>query len=126
MPPDEPLVVTVHEGGRILRAVVTVQGGDLTVAVDGGDRPHVGCVVLAVPREPETGRLPTVSVLALPHHREEAIARPMAETLAARLGAVTVVAAGVHENGATPEAIARWLELAQRLTTAILARLDRS
>ncbi len=107
-------------GHRRLRAVAVREGRDLVVSVGGGDRPHVGCVVLAVPQE---GRRPASSVLTLPPHREEALARPMAETLAARLGAVTVVSAGVHEEGATPEAIRTWLDLGRELTDRLLREL---
>ncbi len=121
----EPLAVSVRDGGRVLRAVVVREGEDLVVSVGGGDRPHVGCVVLAVPRGGEGGSA-TVSVLALPRHRDEAIARPMAETLAARLGAVTVVSAGVHEEGASARAIAVWVTLGLELTGAILERLGDS
>ena len=63
--------------GRELWAFVQEIGRDVVVTVGGGDRPHVGCVVLAVPNQ---GRdTPTVSVLTIPPHKEEPIARVVAE-----------------------------------------------
>ncbi len=119
----EPLVIEVAAEGRRLRAVVVREGRDLVVAVGGGDRPHVGCVVLAVPCP---GRSASSSVLTIPPHKEEAIARPMAETIAARTGSVTVVSAGVHEDGATRDAIDAWLslgrQLAERVAEAVAGR----
>lgn len=120
MTPAEPVVVAVARGRRRLRAVAVREGRDLVVSVSGGDRPHVGCVVLAVP-EARGGA--GSSVLTLPPHKEEALARPMAEALAAGLGAVTVVSAGVHEDGATPEAIQVWLELGRELAGRLLQDL---
>ncbi len=116
----EPLIMVATRGHRRLRAVAVREGRDLVVTVSGGDLPHVGCVVLAVPRERGGA---SSSVLTLPPHKEEALARPMAETLAAELGAVTVVSAGVHENGATPPAIQTWLDLARELTRQLLQTL---
>ncbi len=130
MPPGaEPLVVEVRRGGRILRAEVSRQGRDLVVAVGGGERPHVGCVVLARPR-PSTadpGRTSaTVSVLAIPPHKEEAIARPLAEALAVATGGTVVVSAGVHEEGLDAGGVAAWLRLARELERRLLEALRRA
>ena len=125
--PDEPLIVSVTDGARTLRAVIVREGEDLVVSVSGGDRPHVGCAVMAVPHRfrKGDGYSATVSVLCLSPHKEERIARPVAETLARSTGAVTVVVAGVHEDDADSLAIAAWIELADQLPPAILRRLDR-
>lgn len=112
----EPLVIEVAADHRRLSAVVIREGEDLVVAVGGGDRPHVGCVVLAVPCP---GRGATSSVLTIPPHKEEAMARPMAERIAVRTGSVTVVSAGVHEDGASREAIEAWLTLGRQLTEKV-------
>ena len=110
-------VVSVASGGRRLEARARRTGSDLVVVVEGGS-PHVGCVVLAVAR-PSTaggGRSVSTSVLTVPPHREEALARPMAEALARRFGGVVVVTAGVHEDGLDREGIDAWLRLGERLT----------
>ncbi len=112
--------------GRGLEAWAHRLGDDLVVAIGGGSRPHVGCVVLAVARpssaEP-TRRSVTTSVLTLPPHKEEGIARPVAEHLARTLGGVVVVSAGVHDDELTPAGVADYLalagELARRLGEAL-------
>jgi hypothetical protein len=120
------LTVTVAEGPRTLTAVVTRPGEDLVVAVGGGERPHVGCVVVAVPvpsRRRPGEHSASVSVVTLPPHKEEPIARPIAERLAARLGRVAVVTAGVHEDGLDAAGVAVWLALAERLAEELAVRL---
>ena len=95
--------------------------------VTGGSMPHVGCVVVARAHpssaQPER-RSVTSSVLAAPPHREEALARPLAERLARSLGGTVVVAAGVHDDGLSPEGIATYLRLGERLGAELLQALN--
>jgi len=120
-------LVVAKSGERRLEARVRRAGGDLVVIVEGGEAPHVGCVVLAMAR-PSTAdptRLSvTTSVLTVPPHREEPIARRIAEDLARRFGGVVVVTAGVHEEGLDREGIGAWLHLGERLARALIERLE--
>ena len=109
----------------MLTAWVHELGDDVVVAVGGGDRPHVGCVVLAVPtpgRGP-TGYSPSTSVLTIPPHKEEPIARAVAERVCSRLGRVTVVTAGVHEDGIDRDGIETYLRLGEELAEAVVENL---
>ncbi len=65
----ETFVCRVEEGPglRYLEARVAVVGEDLVVAVGGGERPHVGCVVLAIPY-PRKGARRVVGVVFGAHH----------------------------------------------------------
>lgn len=111
--------VTDAASGKRLTAWVRRMGDDVVIAVGGGDRHHVGCVVLAVP---DRGRsTPTVSLLTVPQHKEEPIARAIAETVCRRLGAVTVVTAGVHEDGIDRDGIEIFLRLGGELARAVAA-----
>ncbi len=113
-------------GRHELWASITAAGEDLVVVVGGGERPHVGCVALAQPGTSTPGggrRSSTVSVLAIPPHKEGAMASEMAARLARELGVVVVVSAGVHIDGLDAEGIRAYGELARRLTGALLARL---
>lgn len=126
----ESFVCRVEEspGRRSLEARVTVVGEDLVVAIGGGQRPHVGCVVLATPYPAKNGVggwSASCSVLTIPPHKEEPIARGAADILASGLGRVTVVSAGVHDDNIDGEGIRTYLSLGERLAETLLERLKR-
>jgi len=112
--------------GRYLEARTEVVGDDVVVAVGGGERPHIGCVVLAQPH-PAKGAdrkwSASCSVLTIPPHKEERIARVIAEKLAATLGRVAVVTAGVHDDDLDAEGIATYLRLGEELAEKLVDSL---
>ncbi len=124
-PSDVTVRVVDPHDGRSLNARVSRVGDDVVVVVGGGDTPHVGCVVLAVPNPGRgaSGYSPSISVLTIPPHKEEPIARPVAEAVCGRLGRVTVVTAGVHEDGLDQKGIATYLRLGRELADAVVAHL---
>lgn len=114
------------ESGRELTAWVRRVGEDLVVAVGGGEAPHVGCVVLAQPcrsrsRPGEVSA--SCSVLTIPPHKEEPIARTIASQLAGALNRVTVVTAGVHDDNLDAEGVACYLRLGDELAQLLVAEL---
>jgi hypothetical protein len=113
------------DSGRALTAWVREVGDDVVVAVGGGDRPHVGCVVLAVPTPGRgaTGFAASCSVLTIPPHKEEPVARAVAECVCRRLGRVTVVTAGVHEDEIDRDGIMTYLRLGEELAEAVTENL---
>ena len=129
MAAPSPIVeITVHAGPLQLWAAARRIGDDVVVAVGGGDRPHVGCVVLAQPHastaDPERPSS-TSSVLVIPPHRDDAIARTVAEALSRGLGIAVVVTAGVHTDNLDARGIATYRRLAARLAAKLLAALRR-
>jgi hypothetical protein len=115
------------ESGRRIYASVTAVGNDLVVAVGGGERPHVGCVVLAQPGPSKTnpGMWSTsCSVLTIPPHKEEPIARGVATRIAEAFGRVTVVTAGVHDDNIDPAGIAVYLRLGEELAEKVVTHLS--
>lgn len=120
--------VTDRASGRSLTGWVHEVGDDVVVAVAGGDLPHVGCVVLAVPNpgRGDSGFSPTSSVMTIPPHKEEPIARAVAEAVCRRHQMVAVVTAGVHEDGIDGEGISTYLRLAGELAVAVADRIDKS
>ena len=100
-------------------------GSDVVIAVGGGDRPHVGCVVLAVPspKRGGDGFAASSSVVTIPPHKEEPIARIVAETVCAVHGRVTVVTAGVHEDEIDREGIETYLRLGGELAELVARHL---
>jgi hypothetical protein len=106
------------ESGRRVEARVTEAGEDVVIAVGGGQRPHVGCVVLAQPlpsKKPGKQWSASCSVLTIPPHKEEPLARGIATAVAEALGRVTVVTAGVHDDNLDADGIACYLRLGREL-----------
>ncbi len=95
-------IFRTQEGSFDLTASVTKVGKDAVVIIFGGDRPHVGAVALADPRQslrdPETTSA-TASVLCLTGHKEDAIVKSASERLAAAVDRPVVVTAGMHWDG---------------------------
>ena len=83
-------------------------GEDIAAVLCGGDKPHVGCTVLAVPRPSLTGdgsASCTSSVLNVTGHKDEQLCRYVAETLCKRHGVTVVCTGGFHKDNITPEEI---------------------
>lgn len=83
-------------------------GEDYEITMQGGEKPHIGCVVLAVPRpslEENGKRSSTSSVLNVTGHKDEVLCRYLAEQTAAKENAVTVCCGGFHMDHMTKEQI---------------------
>ena len=81
---------------------VTRLGSDYNIVIQGGEKPHVGCTVLAVPRPSlkGDGRISTTaSVLNVTGHKDEMICRYLAERISGRENAVVVCTGGFHIDG---------------------------
>lgn len=83
-------------------------GKDYHILLQGGDSPHIGCTVLAIPRPSlkRNGRLgSTASVINVTGHKDEYLCRYLAEKMAAAQNAVVVCTGGFHTDGITEEQI---------------------
>lgn len=83
-------------------------GKDVLACIEGGEAPHIGCAVLAVPRLSLTGdgsMSATSSVLNVTGHKDEALCRAFAETISKTLGVTAVCTGGFHMDGILPEQI---------------------
>ena len=92
---------------------VTPVGEDIHILFSGGDRPHIGCTVMAVPRESLTGDgsiSVTSSVMNLTGHKDEAVCRELAEAWCRKTGSVTVCTGGFHVDNITAEQIGELME----------------
>lgn len=77
-------------------------GEDINVCIYGGDNPHIGAVALAVPDEKHGV---SASVIAIPGHREDVIAREYSVKLSNALGCKVCILCGIHKDNATFEEI---------------------
>ena len=78
------------------------------MTLQGGEKPHIGCVGLALPRPSLHGNgtgSSTASVINVTGHKDEILCRWMAEQVAARENAVTVCCGGFHMDHITKEQI---------------------
>ena len=115
----EGMILVEAQRGRIhLRMTALLLGKDLCVTLSGGDQPHIGAVALAGPRTPS-------SALALPEHREGALARDIASRLASEFNVAVCVACGVHLDAITQGEIGDVLEMAEELARELGDRLER-
>lgn len=88
-------------------------GDDILISVRGGDKPHIGTTVLAVPRPSLTGDgiiSTTSSVLNVIGHKDEEICRILAEKTSKKYGVTAVCIGGFHINGISAEQIKEVLE----------------
>ncbi|MEW6193073.1 MAG: hypothetical protein AB1507_06935 [Bacillota bacterium] len=108
-----------------VQATLTADG--LIVQVLGGEKPHVGAVVFSLPRpsqsEPGTLRA-TSTVVPRYGHRDDELARPVAERLVTALGHPVVVVAGVHIAAATPEEIKLLVANAHQAVEKLIAVIN--
>ncbi|MBN1280987.1 MAG: hypothetical protein JXA00_04995 [Candidatus Thermoplasmatota archaeon] len=73
-------------------------GKDLVFFVGGGERPHVGGVVIAEPGE-------QVRVIRLSGHYDDVVLKPIAEAACTKYHVKVVAVGGVHVDHATKEEI---------------------
>ncbi|HAD19653.1 MAG TPA: hypothetical protein DCF42_04570 [Lachnospiraceae bacterium] len=95
--------ITKTAQGISITCQAVFAGDDLNLTIYGGERPHIGCVVLSIPRPSLTGTGTgvTSSVLNLPGHKEESVARMFAEYAAKKYGRTTCCTCGIHMDQAT-------------------------
>jgi gallate decarboxylase subunit D len=123
----------IYEGEGSLRVCLEahVSSNGAILYLSGGDLPHIGGVAVGVPRPRNASRLTAnVSVISILGHKDDELARPIADKVARRTGQLAVVIAGIHVENATAQdldsvvrnahaAVDAWLE---RLRTAQQAR----
>ena len=74
-------------------------GEDILLYIQGGDKPHIGCTVMAVPRPSLSGngeRSVTSSVMNLTGHKDESICR-MENITAEQINEVRIAAEQLEE-----------------------------
>jgi hypothetical protein len=104
--------------GRIsfeLSADVTDQGVDILVV--GGDHPHIGGVVLSIPRPSlkGSGIACDTWVAPVPGHKDAIVAQTISETVCKCVNSPVVVSTGIHVDEATGDEIIAIEAACQRL-----------
>ena len=109
--------------GYEIQCDVIQMGKDYTIALYGGEQPHVGCAVMttARPSLSGTGIGVTSSVISSVGHKEEIVARRFAERLAKEKNCTVVCSCGIHIDNITSEQINIVQEKCEKLIDRILA-----
>ena len=110
-----------------LCAEAAVLDGSCHILLYGGQSPHIGCTVLAEPRPSLLGDgsvSATASVLNVCGHKDEAICRLIAETVASRTGRVTVCTGGFHLDRLKPEQLGEVSAAARALAGELAEAAD--
>ena len=104
--------------GCMMEVTVMKIGEDFQICLAGGEKPHIGCVVQAVPRESLTGDgswSATSSVWNRTGHKDEVLCRMLAEKICCACRTVTVCTGGVHINEITGEQIREIVDAVEKM-----------
>ena len=116
-----------RKGEIEIAAVVYEVGIDCLVLLYGGTRPHIGAVAMGQVRpslkDPEQ-LAASSSVFTYVGHKEDVVAKAVSEDLTRRTGRNTVVAAGIHWDGLSPEKIDAVRTVCKSLTDRIVKELS--
>ena len=102
-------------------------GEDILLYIQGGDKPHIGCTVMAVPRPSLSGngeRSVTSSVMNPTGHKDENICRMLAEDVCRTCGKTVVCTGGVHLENITAEQINEVRIAAEQLEEMLISELN--
>lgn len=102
-------------------------GNGLCLLLTGGEAPHIGCVVMAVPRPSLRGSGTSCDVYSLPvpGHKDGDVAIPLAKYLCSNIRTVITLSAGIHVDNATAEDIRIIQQNCQLAGEQFLATWDR-
>ena len=100
-------------------------GNGLNGLLTGGEKPHVGGVVLALPRPSLRGEgwSADVYITPVPGHKDVDVARKVAASLACELRCSVVVTAGIHSDNLSQEELSQIICHCETLTQNALAAL---
>ena len=119
--------VSVEDGKYSVSARVIRSGKDVSLTISGGEAPHIGASALAIPRpslsDPEKISAST-SVICVPGHKEDEVARKAAECIAASQNCVANVCIGVHIDHANREELLRLKQNLDKLISLVLSVLE--
>jgi hypothetical protein len=118
--------LSAKEGKIEIFAQVNVIGNDVLVVLWGGTNPHIGAIGIGQPRrslrDPKKVSA-TSSVFTFIGHKEDSVAKWMAEDLAKRLNRTVVVSCGMHWDELTEEEIGKVLVVCKKIEEKIIERV---
>jgi hypothetical protein len=100
--------VSTNQGLYDLSANIQIIGSDLLISVWGGEKPHIGAVAISEPRpslKDASEISASTSVFCFLGHKEDELAKWLANNLASTLNKKVVVTAGIHWDNISEEGI---------------------
>ncbi|HBX22038.1 MAG TPA: hypothetical protein DEF34_00160 [Desulfotomaculum sp.] len=94
--------------GLQIRILATRTTDGVVMQLLGGDKPHIGATVISHPRPSLTGGSGiSCNSIVIPElgHKEDQLAKPLAEKIATTLNCTVVLVAGIHVDQASAEEI---------------------
>ncbi|MGL4450404.1 MAG: hypothetical protein ACRCTZ_04320 [Sarcina sp.] len=91
-----------------IKGIINFCGKDVNVAIIGGEKEHIGAVALAQPRKSlsdETKISATTSVICAMGHKEDELAKLVAESLAKQFNCIVSASVGIHIDNVTKDDI---------------------
>lgn len=115
------------EGRCRITLNLTDTGDGIHGLLTGGEKPHVGGVVLALPRPSLQGEgwSADVYITPVPGHKDVEVARTVAETLARELQLSVVITAGIHSDALSLEELGKIIKHCETLTVSALTYFRR-
>ena len=116
----------MEAAGCSLEVRAAFVGEDILVCLQGGERPHLGCVVQTEPRESltEDGSVSaTSSFLNYPGHKDEVVCRYVAEKISRELKRRVVCTGGFHKDGINVDEIREVQMAVEVVTEKLVGRL---
>ena len=123
---DKDFTTNTNEGEYDITANVRLIGQDVLVAIWGGEKPHIGAVAMAQPRQSLKDpniTSSTASVFAYVGHKEDELAKAVSEIMAATLKTKVVVTAGIHWDKLSSEGILTIIRNSEILVDLILEKI---
>lgn len=116
----------VEDGKYSIEALLIETDDGIMLYVGGGEKPHIGTVVICQPRpsmKPGGGISCTTSVTNMLSHMDDKLIVPIAEAVCKKANAVVAASGGVHVDNAGEHDIKRLMGNMEILTDKLLARL---
>ena len=120
----QELATTV--AGLPLRLRWLRMGEDICLILSGGDQEHIGAVAVAHPRPSlaDPARMSaTASVITLPGHKEDMLARELSLKVAGTLNVAACVVCGIHIRHPTPDMLEEMIVASRGLVNTFLERV---
>lgn len=116
----------VGEGRCRITLTLIDTGNGINGLLTGGEKPHVGGVVLALPRLSLSGKgwSTDVYITPVPGHKDVSVAQTAAETIARAIHLPVAITAGIHSDNLGQEELHKIIGYCHTLTESALRELD--